>query len=109
MRYILALDQGTTSSRAILFDESFRPVVTAQAEFAQHFPQPDWVEYEAADLWQTTLEVSREVIEKNDKRLSLLASPINGKPRSCGMGRQVNPFIGRSSGRIAAPRRPAPN
>lgn len=91
MRYILALDQGTTSSRAILFDESFRPVVTAQAEFAQHFPQPGWVEHEAADLWQTTLAVSREVIEKtgltpaaigitNQRETTVLWDRATGKP-----------------------------
>ena len=67
MRPILALDQGTTSSRAILFDASFRPLATAQREFAQHFPQPGWVEHDAGDLWQTTLACAREVIEKTGK------------------------------------------
>jgi glycerol kinase len=67
MRSILALDQGTTSSRAILFDPSFRPLATAQREFAQHFPQPGWVEHDAADLWQTTLACAHEVIEKTGK------------------------------------------
>ena len=91
MRYILALDQGTTSSRAILFDELFRPVVTAQAEFAQYFPQPGWVEHNAADFWQTTLAVSREVIEKtgltpaaigitNQRETTVLWDRATGKP-----------------------------
>ena len=63
MRHILALDQGTTSSRAIVFDENFHPVATAQAEFAQHFPQPGWVEHDPVDLWQTTLNCARQAID----------------------------------------------
>jgi len=50
MTLILTLDQGTTSSPAILFDAAFRPVASAQAEFAQNFPKPGWVAHEADDL-----------------------------------------------------------
>lgn len=53
-RYVLALDQGTTSSRAIVFDRRGRPRGTAQQEFPQHFPCPGWVEHEPHDLWETT-------------------------------------------------------
>ncbi|MBX3737612.1 MAG: glycerol kinase GlpK [Candidatus Didemnitutus sp.] len=53
-RYVLALDQGTTSSRAIVFDRRGRAHGTAQQEFAQHFPRPGWVEHDAHDLWETT-------------------------------------------------------
>ncbi|TXI03784.1 MAG: glycerol kinase GlpK [Pseudorhodobacter sp.] len=67
MPAILALDQGTTSSRAILFDGVFRPLATAQREFTQHYPRPGWVEHEAADLWQATLDCARQVIEKTGK------------------------------------------
>ncbi len=56
MTYILAIDQGTTSSRAILFDGDIRPVANAQLEFEQHFPQSGWVEHDPADLWVTTVE-----------------------------------------------------
>jgi len=52
-RYLLALDQGTTSSRAIVFDEAGAPVATAQREFPQHFPQPGWVEHDPLDIWNT--------------------------------------------------------
>ena len=62
MTTLLALDQGTTSSRAIVFDAEFRPLATAQAEFAQHFPQPGWVEHDPADLWQTTLDCARRAM-----------------------------------------------
>ncbi|QDC09994.1 glycerol kinase GlpK [Oceanicola sp. D3] len=64
MTYILAIDQGTTSSRAILFDEALKPAATAQEEFTQHFPASGWVEHEAADLWTTTAATCRAAIEK---------------------------------------------
>jgi glycerol kinase len=53
-RHVLALDQGTTSSRALVFDRRGRPVAAAQQEFAQHFPRPGWVEHDPRDLWTTT-------------------------------------------------------
>ena len=64
-KYILALDQGTTSSRAILFDEAGRPVASAQQEFAQHFPKPGWVEHDPRDIWQTQRDTARAVLEKH--------------------------------------------
>ncbi|MGX0876119.1 glycerol kinase [Roseovarius sp. MBR-154] len=64
MTHILAIDQGTTSSRAILFDANMRIRAVAQEEFDQHFPQSGWVEHEASDLWSTTAGTCRAVIEK---------------------------------------------
>ncbi|AVO33829.1 glycerol kinase GlpK [Ottowia oryzae] len=64
MRTILALDQGTTSSRAIAFDLNGRVVALAQREFGQHFPQPGWVEHDAAEIWRTQLAVAQECIQK---------------------------------------------
>ena len=55
MRYILAIDQGTTSSRAVVFDDRMRPCGQAQEEFAQHFPRSGWVEHAPDDLWQSVL------------------------------------------------------
>lgn len=52
--HILALDQGTTSSRAIVFDDKLRPIATGQYEFTQHFPQSGWVEHDAQEIWSTT-------------------------------------------------------
>jgi len=60
--YILAMDQGTTSSRAIIFDTSYSIVEQAQQEFTQHFPDSGWVEHSAADIWQTSLETARAAI-----------------------------------------------
>ena len=62
--HILAIDQGTTSSRAIVFDGQLRPVATAQQEFAQHYPADGWVEHAPEDLWQTTLSTCREALAR---------------------------------------------
>jgi glycerol kinase len=62
MQYVLALDQGTTSSRAILFDRRGRPVCTAQQELRQHFPQPGWVEHDPEEIWSSQLHCAREVL-----------------------------------------------
>ena len=51
MKYILSLDQGTTSSRAIVFDQHGAIVAAAQQEFRQIFPQPGWVEHDADEIW----------------------------------------------------------
>lgn len=63
MSYILAIDQGTTSSRAILFSEKGELLHVAQQEFAQHFPQDGWVEHDPNDIWETVLNSCREVLK----------------------------------------------
>ncbi|PWJ18216.1 glycerol kinase GlpK [Jannaschia seohaensis] len=62
MTHILAIDQGTTSSRAILFDGAMKIVGTAQQEFPQHFPDSGWVEHDVADIWRTVEETCRKVV-----------------------------------------------
>ncbi|MGB5864375.1 MAG: glycerol kinase GlpK [Sulfitobacter sp.] len=62
--HILAIDQGTTSSRALVFDAMMNVTATAQREFPQHFPHSGWVEHDPQDLWQTTLATCREALEK---------------------------------------------
>ena len=64
MKYIMSLDQGTTSSRCILFDHAGNICSTAQKEFRQIFPQPGWVEHDAMEIWRTTLEVTKNAMEK---------------------------------------------
>ncbi len=59
--HVLAIDQGTTSTRAILFDAGARPVAVAQREFPQHYPRAGWVEHDPGDIWRDTLAVVREV------------------------------------------------
>ena len=62
MAYVLAFDQGTTSSRAILFDRSGAIVGISQQEFTQHYPQPGWVEHDPNEIWQTQLSVAQQVM-----------------------------------------------
>src|SRR5262245_48341369 len=64
MKYILALDQGTTSSRAIVFDHAGSIVAVAQKEFPQIFPKPGWVEHDPRDIWSTQAGVAAEVLTK---------------------------------------------
>jgi len=64
MTHILAIDQGTTSTRAILFDGDLRPVTSAQQEFAQHFPRSGWVEHDANEIWDSVLATAREAIDR---------------------------------------------
>ena len=68
MRYILSIDQGTTSSRAILFDEEAQVIGMAQKEFRQYFPQPGWVEHDANEIWLSVLAVMAEVITQSGVR-----------------------------------------
>ena len=64
MTYLLALDQGTSSSRSIVFDADGRIVAMAQREFRQIYPQPGWVEHDPEDLWQTQLATAQEALAK---------------------------------------------
>jgi len=61
-RYVLAIDQGTTSSRALLFAEDFRLSALAQEEFPQHYPASGWVEHDPEDIWRTTLATARAAL-----------------------------------------------
>ena len=74
MQYIMSLDQGTTSSRCVLFDRSGAICASAQKEFRQIYPQPGWVEHDAAEIWDTSLEVAREAL----KKLGVTAESITG-------------------------------
>ena len=64
MSFVLAIDQGTTSSRAIVFRSDISIAATAQQEFPQHFPASGWVEHEPEDIWTSTVTVCREALEK---------------------------------------------
>lgn len=60
--HILAIDQGTTSTRSVVFDPSARRIATVQTEFAQHYPEPGWVEHDPEDIWRDVLATAREAI-----------------------------------------------
>jgi glycerol kinase len=93
-RCVLALDQGTTSSRAILFDRRGRAIASAQEEFRQFYPRPGWVEHDPADLWDTTHRVALAVLRKarlgagdvaavgiaNQRETTLLWDRATGRP-----------------------------
>ena len=67
MSMILALDQGTTSSRAILFDHAGQPLHIAQQEFTQHYPKPGWVEHDANDIWASQIAVAQQIAARVDR------------------------------------------
>lgn len=74
MNYILALDQGTTSSRAILFDKNGSIIATEQQEFTQIYPKPGWVEHNAQEIWQTQLKVAKAVLANNNVKANEVAA-----------------------------------
>jgi glycerol kinase len=74
MKHILALDQGTTSSRAIVFNEAGDVVSVAQKEFTQHFPQPGWVEHDAEEIWQSQIEVALGALRSANLKPSDIAA-----------------------------------
>ena len=74
MKHILALDQGTTSSRAIVFNEAGDAVSVAQKEFTQHFPQPGWVEHDPEEIWNTQLDVALQAIKSAKLQKSDIAA-----------------------------------
>ncbi|MCD2518072.1 glycerol kinase GlpK [Massilia sp. G4R7] len=73
-KFILALDQGTTSSRAIVFDHEGMPVASSQHEYPQHFPQPGWVEHDALDIWHSQLACAREALAQANIAASQVAA-----------------------------------
>lgn len=74
MKYVLALDQGTTSSRAILFDGDGNPVSQAQKEFPQIYPKPGWIEHDPREIWSSQLDVVRESLSATQLRSSDVAA-----------------------------------
>jgi len=93
-QFILALDQGTTSSRAIVFDHSGLPVASSQKEFTQIYPKPGWVEHDPEEIWSTQIGVATEVLAKaglkstdiagigitNQRETTIVWDRISGKP-----------------------------
>ena len=79
-KFIISIDQGTTSSRAILFDLKGKPVFSSQKEFTQYFPNSGWVEHNPEEIWNTTKKVLKDVIQK--------AKRIKGKVLTIGITNQ---------------------
>jgi glycerol kinase len=72
--FVLAIDQGTTSSRAILFDKRCKIIASSQMEFRQHYPNSGWVEHDPEDLWRTTIASCRRVLRKSGVRAREIAA-----------------------------------
>jgi glycerol kinase len=131
-RFVLALDQGTTSSRAIIFDRRGHALATAQQEFPQHFPRPGWVEHDPADLWETTRRVALAAVAEanltgsdlaaigltNQRETTLLWDRATGRPLApaivwqdrrtaelCAQlkARKLEPFFRRKTGLLLDP------
>ena len=64
-KFLLSIDQGTSSSRSVVFDQLGGVVASAQQEFPQEYPQPGWVEHDPEAIWQSVLNVSREALQKS--------------------------------------------
>jgi glycerol kinase len=73
-KYILSLDQGTTSSRAIIFDHHGSMVAVAQKEFKQYYPKPGWIEHDGDEIWESQLAVAKEVIAKAKLKAKQIAA-----------------------------------
>ncbi|MBS0561506.1 MAG: glycerol kinase GlpK [Proteobacteria bacterium] len=73
-RHVLVIDQGTTSTRGIVFDADAAPVASAQQEFAQHYPRPGWVEHDAEEIWRTVLATARQALDRAGLAASDLAA-----------------------------------
>ena len=96
-QFILALDQGTTSSRSILFDAAGTPVATAQREFTQHFPRSGWVEHDAEEIWATQAATITEVLVR------ARATPADVAAIGITNQRETTVLWDRSTGRPIAP------
>jgi len=98
-RYVLALDQGTTSSRAILFDRQGAVCASASREFKQHYPRPGWVEHDAEEIWRTQFEVAKAALaEARAETADLAAVGITNQRETAVLwdrasGRPIHPAI----------------
>ena len=95
--YIMAIDQGTTSTRAILFDKASNIVGVAQKELENYYPHPGWVEQNANDIWASTIGVMFEVLAKTGVRDTQVAA-IKERRQLSGIRRAVSRYISPSSG-----------
>ncbi|MFT6559759.1 FGGY family carbohydrate kinase, partial [Sneathiella sp.] len=73
-RYVLAIDQGTTSSRAILFEQSTKITAIGQQEFPQHFPRSGWVEHDPVDIWESTIATCKSALKQGNASISDVAA-----------------------------------
>jgi len=109
--YILVIDEGTTSTRAVLFTADGTAVDSCQRPLTQHYPQPGLVEHDAQEIWNLTLACAQAMVAKAGVRTGsrALASPISARPLCSGTSARVSrlrpPLYGKTAGQqIFAPR-----
>ncbi len=102
-KYILALDQGTTSSRCILFDRSGNICSMAQREFIQYYPKPGWVEHDPMEIWSSQLAVATEAMARLGAKAADIEARTSVRRRSSGIRRRgslsIPPLSGSAAGR----------
>ena len=74
MSYVISIDQGTTSTRSILFDHKMNAINSSQIEFKQYFPKSGWVEHNPEDLWNTTVSTFKDVLKKSNLTPNMVAA-----------------------------------
>ena len=106
-KYVMALDQGTTSSRAIVFDKGGHILAKAQREFEQVYPNAGWVEHDPMEILYSQLQSVATVLasgEVDAKEIAAVGLPTSARRRSSGIKQPASQFITRSSGSAAARR-----
>ncbi len=96
MEYILAIDQGTTGTTALLVDRELSRIAEASVDFEQHFPQPGWVEHDLEEIWTTVLQTIREVIKHADPRKIAAIGITNQRETVCFWNRTTGEPVARA-------------
>ena len=103
MSYLLALDQGTSSSRSIVFKPDGSVLAVAQQEIRQIYPRPGWVEHDPQDIWSSQLATARQALQQAGVSASQVASPTSARPPWSGDATRDKPFTTPSFGKTGAP------
>ena len=96
MNTILAIDQGTTGTTAVLMDAALNKIAEASVEFEQHFPKPGWVEHDLEDIWTTVVQTVREVTKHADLRQLIAIGITNQRETLCFWDRKTRHALGRA-------------
>lgn len=96
MEYILAIDQGTTGTSALLVDENLNRIAEASSDFEQHFPKPGWVEHDLNDIWTTVIQTVREVTKHVDPRKIIAIGITNQRETLCFWDKKTNEPLARA-------------
>ena len=105
---VLAIDAGTTGVTALVVTAAGKIAARGYQEFAQHFPKPGWVEHSPEEIWQATIEATRDALAANERAAATTSrrsgSPTSARRCCCGTGRRWAPPVARSCGRTVVRR-----